>query len=106
MFAQDSFIRFLFLFPELLIDGLARASPVEDPEACVYGYGAVRFLASTSVTGKSAGREKRVDKPNNKNKTIAQRLVRHGVVPLMILHLQVINEAVRIVTPSRTWAHI
>lgn len=29
---------------ELLIDGLGRASPLEDPEVCIYGYGVVRFL--------------------------------------------------------------
>lgn len=29
---------------ELLIDGLGRASPLEDPEVCIYGYGAIRFL--------------------------------------------------------------
>lgn len=35
---------------ELLVDGLGRASPLEDPEACIYGYGAIRFLTcSTSL---------------------------------------------------------
>lgn len=34
---------------ELLIDGLGRASPLEDPEACIYGYGAIRFLTCSSV---------------------------------------------------------
>lgn len=81
-------------FTELLIDGLARASPIDDPEACVYGYGAVRFLTNTSLATSASVNKEGSDKTNNKNKTLAQRLVRHGIVPLMIIHLQVINEAV------------
>lgn len=102
----------------MLIDGLARASPIDDPEACIYGYGAVRFLTNASLaTSASVHRDNR-DKSisgngnsnttatattnsnnngncnNNKARTLAQRLVKHGVVPLMIIHLQVINEAV------------
>uniref|UniRef100_A0A1A9WVC8 Armadillo repeat-containing protein 2 n=1 Tax=Glossina brevipalpis TaxID=37001 RepID=A0A1A9WVC8_9MUSC len=33
---------------ELLVDGLGRASPLEDPEACIYGYGSIRFLTCNS----------------------------------------------------------
>lgn len=33
---------------ELLIDGLGRASPLEDPEACIYGYGSIRFLTCST----------------------------------------------------------
>lgn len=77
---------------ELLIEGLGRASPIEEPEACIYGYGAVRFLASMSI--------KDSDEPNasssgkTRTKTVSQRLVRQGAMQLMILHLQLLNEYV------------
>lgn len=79
-------------YVELLIDGLGRASPLEEPEACIYGYGAVRFLANAAISAPK-------DAPNSgssrcKQKTIAQRLARHGAVQLMVLHLQMLNEAV------------
>lgn len=99
--SSTNFLLMLLSFKELLIDGLGRASPIEDPEACVYGYGAVRFLANASVTANiPAGKDSKLsEKLNTKgHKSLAQRLVRHGVVPLMILHLQVINEAV-------SWSH-
>lgn len=87
---------------ELLIDGLGRASPIEDPEACIYGYGAVRFLANASVSPSSAVGNRTSAKDSqmavNKHKTLAQRLARHGAIPLMILHLQMINETVKIST--------
>lgn len=76
---------------ELLIEGIGRASPIEDPEACIYGYGAVRFLtnAVVSLSGSNGNGVNR-----KKYKTLGRRLARHGVVPLMILHLQIVNEAV------------
>lgn len=88
-----------------MVDGLGRASPIEDPEACIYGYGAVRFLAnaSASVTtsascGKISANGNRfsAEKTSSaqKHKTLAQRLARHGAIPLMILHMQMINETV------------
>lgn len=82
--------------PELLIEGLGRASPIDEPEACIYGYGAVRFLASaiqqqpnptSNVNGKSP-----ITQVTNKQKSIAHRLARHGAVQLMVLHLQILNE--------------
>ncbi|XP_037918228.1 armadillo repeat-containing protein 2 isoform X2 [Hermetia illucens] len=82
--------------PELLIEGLGRASPIDEPEACIYGYGAVRFLASAiqqqpnptaNVNGKSP-----ITQVTNKQKSIAHRLARHGAVQLMVLHLQILNE--------------
>lgn len=86
-----------FTHIELLIDGLGRASPIDDAEACIYGYGAVRFLANAVVSANSNGR--RSSMPSNasmkKHKTLSCRLIQHGAIPLMILHLQMINEAVK-----------
>ncbi|XP_059619203.1 armadillo repeat-containing protein 2 [Phlebotomus argentipes] len=76
---------------ELLIEGLGRASPLEEPEACIYGYGAVRFLASANQhhnSGKGAKRECTM-----RYKSLAYRLARHGAIDLMVLHLQMLNEA-------------
>lgn len=77
----------------MLIEGLGRASPLEEPEACIYGYGAVRFLASSNIqsySGKS-GIKKEVTK--NRYKSLAFRLARHGAIDLIVLHLQMLNEA-------------
>lgn len=73
---------------ELLIEGLGRASPVEEPEACVYGYGAVRFLANSHLLTTGSDASKR-------NKCLAYRLAHHGAVQLMVVHLQILNEAGR-----------
>lgn len=150
---------------------MGRASPIEDAEACIYGYGAVRFLANavlstpvatpttktptgklaTSATGtiglsgsggdgggggvgegmeaiQAGGGTKAIAVPTKttdmkstttaqpqppntinrqsqqfvlatatkKQKTLACRLIGHGAIPLMVLHLQMINAAVRI----------
>lgn len=79
---------------ELLIEGLGRASPTEDPEACIYGYGAVRFLANAVVSSNSYSNNIATAISAEKHKTLGRRLARHGAIPLMILHLQMINEAV------------
>lgn len=81
-------------FAELLIDGLGRASPIDDSEACIYGYGAVRFLANAIVSNCGSPNSKPDSPTALKHKTLAQRLACHGAIPLMILHLQMINEAV------------
>lgn len=87
----------LFIWIEHLIDGLGRASPIEDDEAMVYGYCAVRFLANAEIPMlTSANRNPSTETPVKKSKTLACRLIRHGALPLMILHLQMINEAVKI----------
>lgn len=114
---------------ELLIDGLGRASPLEDPEACIYGYGSIRFLTCstnqeraelTAIKDLNRNWSEQVElprKPNtapnlgeypkisyDKTKTeyvqklskqdaLVLRLSRHGAVQLMILHLQMLNEA-------------
>lgn len=86
-----------FGYTELLIDGLGRASPIDDAEACIYGYGAVRFLANAVVSANSNGR--RSSMPTNasmkRHKTLSCRLIQHGAIPLLCLHLQMINEAVK-----------
>lgn len=76
-------------FAELLIEGLGRASPLEEPEACVYGYGAVRFLANSHLL--TSGNE--LTKKETRNKCLAFRLAHHGSVQLMVVHLQILNEA-------------
>lgn len=80
------------LLIELLIEGLGRASPIEEPEACIYGYGAVRFLASMSM--KDSDETNASSSGKVRSKTVSQRLVRQGVMQLMILHLQILNEFV------------
>lgn len=115
---------------ELLIDGLGRASPLEDPEACIYGYGSIRFLTcNTSQERAELTAIKDINrnwssehlelprKPNTapnlgeynkstydknhseylqkltKQDALVLRLSRHGAVQLMVLHLQMLNEA-------------
>ncbi|XP_073833289.1 armadillo repeat-containing protein 2 [Musca autumnalis] len=115
---------------ELLIDGLGRASPLDDPEACIYGYGSIRFLTCstnqeraelTAIKDLNRNWSEQMElprKPNTapnlgeypkvgsseKSKTeyvqklskqdaLVLRLSRHGAVQLMILHLQMLNEA-------------
>ncbi|KAI8128073.1 Armadillo repeat-containing protein 2 [Lucilia cuprina] len=114
---------------ELLIDGLGRASPLEDPEACIYGYGSIRFLTCSTVQERAElttikdfnrnwseqfelprkpstapnlgeGHTLQTDKQQkefveklSKQDALVVRLSRHGAVQLMILHLQMLNEA-------------
>nr|XP_040227433.2 armadillo repeat-containing protein 2 [Anopheles coluzzii] len=76
--------------PELLVDGLGRASPIEDAEACIYGYGAVRFLTGSS-NGANNTTANGSDVGNNV-RSLAVRLAKHGLCQLMVLHLKMINE--------------
>ncbi|XP_032593893.1 armadillo repeat-containing protein 2 [Drosophila grimshawi] len=108
---------------ELLIDGLGRASPLDDPEACIYAYGCIRFLTASSAQERddalnrnwAVGFEEPLTPPAasttitaatavapattptttklNGQQTLVARLARHGAVELMILHLQMLNEA-------------
>lgn len=111
---------------ELLIDGLGHASPLDEPEACIYAYGCIRFLTASSAQERddalnhnwsAAGLEQTppvvpapativaataitpplVTLPDprklNGQQTLVARLARHGAVELMILHLQMLNEA-------------
>lgn len=86
-------LNFHIFLKELLIEGLGRASPIEEPEACIYGYGAVRFLASMSI--KDSDDTNASSSGKIRTKTVSQRLVRQGAMQLMILHLQILNEFVR-----------
>ncbi|KAH8327455.1 hypothetical protein KR059_004114 [Drosophila kikkawai] len=107
---------------ELLIDGLGHASPLDDPEACIYAYGCIRFLTASSAqdrddalnrnwiglesSGASNTLSEAVTSPAlaaisaplcpqklTGQQTLVSRLARHGAVELMILHLQMLNEA-------------
>lgn len=76
---------------------MGRASPIDEPEACIYGYGAVRFLAggnSNNISMKQPGKGSASAIPL-KQQSLAYRLIQHGIIHLMILHLQIINEIVR-----------
>ncbi|KAM8719050.1 hypothetical protein ACLKA7_011713 [Drosophila subpalustris] len=103
---------------ELLIDGLGHASPLDEPEACIYAYGSIRFLTASSAQDRddalirnwAAGLEEPLPPTKmttttiaavtaltlaklNGQQTLVSRLARHGAVDLMILHLQMLNEA-------------
>lgn len=87
--------KYLFSFVELLVDGLGRSSPIDDAEACIYGYGAIRFLASANTNTIINKKTKDKDSKTitiSKQKSLAYRLARHGIIQLMILHLQLLNE--------------
>lgn len=103
---------------ELLIDGLGHASPLDEPEACIYAYGCIRFLTASSAQERDDALNHNwsaaglVEPPPatvvaatailpapadprklNGQQTLVARLARHGAVELMILHLQMLNEA-------------
>ncbi|XP_022214040.1 armadillo repeat-containing protein 2 [Drosophila obscura] len=106
---------------ELLIDGLGRASPLDEPEACIYAYGCIRFLTASSAQDRDdalnrnwIGLGEAIKAPLaapvsatlsavpaavlcprklTGQQTLVSRLARHGAVELMILHLQMLNEA-------------
>ncbi|XP_043661466.1 armadillo repeat-containing protein 2 [Drosophila teissieri] len=108
---------------ELLIDGLGHASPLDEPEACIYAYGCIRFLTASSAQERddalnrnwigleSSGESQSLPIPAlmppalsaistslcprklTGQQTLVSRLARHGAVELMILHLQMLNEA-------------
>nr|CAH7759819.1 unnamed protein product [Callosobruchus chinensis] len=58
---------------ELFLDALGRSSPLDDAEACVYGYGAVKFLTM--------------------NPKLQEKILGLGILQLMILHVKIINVA-------------
>ncbi|XP_071455226.1 armadillo repeat-containing protein 2 [Hetaerina americana] len=57
---------------ELFINALGTAEPMEDAEACVYGYGALKFLLMNSA--------------------LLRKLLSFGALELMVLHMKVINK--------------
>uniref|UniRef100_A0A182KHK2 WAPL domain-containing protein n=1 Tax=Anopheles christyi TaxID=43041 RepID=A0A182KHK2_9DIPT len=77
--------------PELLVDGLGRASPIDDSEACIYGYGAVRFLTGSSNNGPNSATVNGAEAASNV-RSLAIRLAKQGLCQLMVLHLKMINE--------------
>ncbi|CAH2004338.1 unnamed protein product [Acanthoscelides obtectus] len=58
---------------ELFLDALGRSSPLDDAEACVYGYGAVKFLTM--------------------NPKLQEKILGLGILQLMVLHVKIINVA-------------
>lgn len=66
---------YYFLLLELFLDALGRCSPLDDAEACVYGYGAIKFLTM--------------------NPKLLEKISELGILPLMVLHLKIVNNAVR-----------
>lgn len=83
--------------PELLVDALGKVTPTADgdPEAAIYGYGAIRFLAtanSNTLNSKKTFAESGKTIKISKHKSLAYRLVKHGIIQLMIVHLQILNE--------------
>lgn len=60
---------------ELLVEGCGRADPLAEGECCVYGAGALRFLALEPRLG--------------------ARAARAGALHLAALHLKILNTAVR-----------
>ncbi|XP_074039648.1 armadillo repeat-containing protein 2 isoform X2 [Leptinotarsa decemlineata] len=56
---------------ELFLDALGRSSPLDDAEACVYGYGAVKFLTM--------------------NQKLLEKILGLGILQLMVLHIKIIN---------------
>ncbi|XP_028133893.2 armadillo repeat-containing protein 2 [Diabrotica virgifera virgifera] len=58
---------------ELFLDALGRSSPLDDAEACVYGYGAVKFLTM--------------------NQKLLEKILNLGILQLMVLHMKIINVA-------------
>ncbi|CAH1133333.1 unnamed protein product [Ceutorhynchus assimilis] len=64
---------------ELFLDALGRSSPIDDAEACVYAYGALKFLTM--------------------NSKLLQKVLDLGILPLMVLHIKLINTAKTDKTP-------
>ncbi|XP_049839067.1 armadillo repeat-containing protein 2 isoform X1 [Schistocerca gregaria] len=58
---------------ELFVNALGSASPLEDAEACIYGYGALKFLTM--------------------NPALLSRVLNLGALELMVLHIKMINSA-------------
>ncbi|KAG8307964.1 Armadillo repeat-containing protein 2 [Homalodisca vitripennis] len=58
---------------ELFMEALGRASPLEDAEACIYGYGALKFLTM--------------------NNQLLRTSLQHGALELMVLHIKIVNNA-------------
>jgi hypothetical protein len=53
---------------------LGSASPLEDAESCVYGYGALKFLTMNNV--------------------LLAKVLKVGILELMVLHIKMVNSVV------------
>ena len=62
-------------YTELLLEIIGRSSPLDDGEACVYSYGALKFLTM--------------------NPALVARLMNLGILDLVVLHLKLITTKVR-----------
>lgn len=60
------------------MEALGRASPLEDAEACIYGYGALKFLTM--------------------NNQLLHTSLHYGALDLMVLHIKIVNSAVSLVS--------
>ena len=78
-------IRCNFLFLEMFFFCIL-ASPLDDGETCIYGYGAIRFLSSSN------NQSIKYDKNIISRQTLVHRFVKHGLIQLITLHLQILNE--------------
>ncbi|PNF40949.1 hypothetical protein B7P43_G08853 [Cryptotermes secundus] len=58
---------------ELFVEVLGSASPLEDAESCVYGYGALKFLTMNNV--------------------LLAKVLKLGILELMVLHMKMVNTA-------------
>lgn len=58
----------------MFVDALGRSSPLDDAEACIYGYGAIKFLTM--------------------NSTLLDKILNLGILQLMVLHMKIVNAAV------------
>ena len=60
---------------DLLLEAVACVPPLEQPEACVYGYGALKFLTM--------------------NSQLVTKLLHRGILELLVLHMKLIVNHVR-----------
>lgn len=58
------------------MDALGRSSPLDDAEACVYGYGAIKFLTMNPI--------------------LLEKILNLGILQLMVLHIKLVNVTVSI----------
>lgn len=65
-------------FTELFVEALGRASPLEDAEACIYGYGALKFLTM--------------------NNELLKTTLKLGALELMVLHIKIVINAVSLLS--------
>lgn len=55
---------------------MGRSSPLDDAEACIYGYGALKFLTMNAI--------------------LLEKILNLGILQLMVIHIKLVNAAVSI----------